>query len=325
MKARSQELIEKSLAAMVSAIEIYNKPDFKYREETFSILAINSWELLLKAKWLKDNNNKIRCLYVTEKRMRANGLPYKNSKVKMTSSGNPFTHSLDYLAKKLVDNKTLADAAHKNLIALCEIRDSAIHFYNKSGLFNIRLQEVGSATVRNYVTASKCWFGVDYTAYNLYLMPIAFVDINKQSDAILLNKEEKNVAAFISTLEAANDYDPDYNVSVNVELKLLKSKADEALKVRITNDVSATKVQLTEAQFKEKYPLNYRALTKECKGRYDGFSANKRYHSIRIPLKTDKRYCHIRALDPSNPKSLEQVWFSRAIFNVLDAHYVIKK
>lgn len=52
---------------MISAIEIYNKPDFKYREETFSILAINSWELLLKAKWLKENRNKVRSLYVLEK------------------------------------------------------------------------------------------------------------------------------------------------------------------------------------------------------------------------------------------------------------------
>jgi hypothetical protein len=51
LKSRTQELLDKSVSAMISAIEIYNKPDFKYREETFAILAINSWELLLKAKW----------------------------------------------------------------------------------------------------------------------------------------------------------------------------------------------------------------------------------------------------------------------------------
>ena len=44
-----ESLIDKSIGSMLSAIEIYNKPDFKYREETFAILAINSWELLLKA------------------------------------------------------------------------------------------------------------------------------------------------------------------------------------------------------------------------------------------------------------------------------------
>ena len=43
-----KSLLDKSLAAAVSAIEVYNKPDFKYREETFAILMVNAWELLLK-------------------------------------------------------------------------------------------------------------------------------------------------------------------------------------------------------------------------------------------------------------------------------------
>jgi hypothetical protein len=35
---------------MISVIAIYNKPDFKYRDETFAILATNAWGLLLKAR-----------------------------------------------------------------------------------------------------------------------------------------------------------------------------------------------------------------------------------------------------------------------------------
>lgn len=212
MKARSQELLDKSIAAMISAIEIYNKPDFKYREETFSILAINSWELLLKAKWLKDNSNKIRSLYVTEKRVRPNGKPYKHHKVKMTGSGNPFTHSLDHLAKRMAEKKTLADAAHKNIIALCEIRDSSVHFYNKSSVFAVRLQEVGSASVRNYAKAAHEWFGVELSQYNFYLMPLAFINNHQPAVGILLSKEEKNVASFISSLETANDPKAEYAV-----------------------------------------------------------------------------------------------------------------
>jgi hypothetical protein len=42
-KARCQHLLEKSVHAALSAIEIYNKPDFKYREESFSILLVNAW------------------------------------------------------------------------------------------------------------------------------------------------------------------------------------------------------------------------------------------------------------------------------------------
>jgi len=57
----------------MAAIEIYNKPDFLYREETFSILALNSWELLLKAKLVKDNKGNIGCLYIREHRMTKSG------------------------------------------------------------------------------------------------------------------------------------------------------------------------------------------------------------------------------------------------------------
>lgn len=55
----SKELIEKSVQAAVSAIELYNKPDFKYREESFAILMSNAWELLLKAKTLKDSGENL--------------------------------------------------------------------------------------------------------------------------------------------------------------------------------------------------------------------------------------------------------------------------
>ena len=324
MKARSHELVEKSIAAMVSAIEIYNKPDFKYREETFSILAINAWELLLKAKWLKDNGNKIRSLYVTEKRLRPNGKPYKHTKVKMTGSGNPFTHSLDYIAKRMTERKVLADAAHKNIIALCEIRDSSVHFYNKSSIFAIRLQEVGSASVRNYAKAAQAWFGIDFSQYNFYLMPLAFVKAQQPAEGLLLNKEERNVASFISALEAANDPKTDYAVSVNIELKFLRSKAEDAIKVQVTSDPSAPKVQLTEEHIKDKYPMNYAALTDACSLRYSDFVQNQRYHDLRKPLKSDKRYCHVQKLDPDNPRSAKQEWYSRAIFNAFDKHYTAK-
>lgn len=43
----SDELAHKAVAAAVASIEVYNKPDFYYREETFAILMTNAWELLL--------------------------------------------------------------------------------------------------------------------------------------------------------------------------------------------------------------------------------------------------------------------------------------
>ena len=65
---------------MLSAIEIYNKPDFKYREETFAILAINSWELLLKARLLKLNSYRINSIYCYKQYINKNGEKSKKKK-----------------------------------------------------------------------------------------------------------------------------------------------------------------------------------------------------------------------------------------------------
>ena len=100
MKSRSKELLDRAIAATVAAIEIYNKPDFPYRSETFCILAINGWELLLKAKWLKENGNKIQSLYVKEHGTNSDGSKSKRKTIKRTRARIPFTHGLDYLAKK---------------------------------------------------------------------------------------------------------------------------------------------------------------------------------------------------------------------------------
>ncbi len=306
---------------MISAIEVYNKPDFKYREETFAILAINAWELLLKGKWLRDNNNQIRSLYVMEKRLNLSKKPYRKLKVKLTESGNPLTHSLQFLVKKMVEKDALPDPVHRNLRALSEIRDSSVHFYNRSNLLALRLQEVGSAAVKNFVKLAQDWFRVDLSKYSFYLMPLAFVGHPRRVQGVSLTREEMNVAQFIAAEEAAAPATDNYAVAVNIDVVFSRSKANDALKVQLTNDPDAPRLQLSEEQITDRYPLNYAKLTAECQRRYSDFLANQKYHDIRQPLKGDRKYCLVRRLDPDNPNSAKQEWFSRAVFTELDKHY----
>lgn len=42
-KTRAERLVAKAEAALLAAIEVYNKPTFLYRAETFAILTINAW------------------------------------------------------------------------------------------------------------------------------------------------------------------------------------------------------------------------------------------------------------------------------------------
>jgi hypothetical protein len=187
---------------MIAAIEIYNKPDFKYREETFSILAVNSWELLFKEKWLQINNNKVNSLYVYENIRKIDGSRGKRKIIRQTRANNLYTHSLEYLAKKLEERKLLDGLVKINIEVLTEIRDSSVHFYNKSPLFSLRIQEIGSATLKNYLTLAKEWFNINLSEFNFYLMPFGFMPATKNIEFINLNKEEKNILSYLNSLDS---------------------------------------------------------------------------------------------------------------------------
>jgi Protein of unknown function (DUF3644)/EC042_2821-lke REase len=325
MKSRSKELLSRSVAAMVSAIEIYNKPDFLYREETFSVLAINSWELLLKAKYLKENDNKVNSLYVYEQSTKKDGTKSKRKVVKQTRSGNPFTHSLDYLAKKLTERQLLDNIVWKNIQALSEVRDSSVHFYNRSGEFSLRLQEVGTGTLKNYVALIKDWFGEDFSSYNFYLMPLSFIRVPSSTNAIILSKEEENFIQYVNSLEGEqSDYNDKFSVTVNIDVQFTKSKAREALSVRVTNHQNATEIRYTDEQITEKYPWDYNKLTDKCKERYKDFKVVKKYHESRKELLKNEKYGKTRRLDPSNNNSTKKDFYSPNILEMFDKHYQLK-
>ncbi len=325
MKSRSKELLDRAVAATVAAIEIYNKPDFLYREEAFAVLAINGWELLLKAKWLADHNNKVSTLYVMEPRTKKDGTKSKKLQVKETRSGNPFTHSLDFLAKKLVEMKAFDANAWANIQALLELRDSSVHFYNRSGAFPMRLQEIGTASLKNFVAATKAWFGRDMSEFNFYLMPLSFVALPQRTEAVVLNHEERKFLAFVESLEPANDDAASpYSVTVNIDIKFTRSKAKDALGVQVTNNPNAPEVRLTEQQIRDRFPWYYDRLTKECRKRYKDFKAAQKYHDVRKQLLKDKRFGEVRFLDPGNPKSAKKPFFNPNILQELDKHFTTK-
>src|ERR1051325_4600308 len=89
-----KRFVDKANAAITAAVEIYNKPSFFYREETFAILALNAWELLFKAKVLRDTNNDLKSIRVYEPRKTKSGKPSKKYYLKRNRAGNPQTISL---------------------------------------------------------------------------------------------------------------------------------------------------------------------------------------------------------------------------------------
>lgn len=134
---------------MLSAIEIYNKPDFKYREETFAILAINSWELLLKARLLKLNNYRVNSIYCYK--------PYKND-VSYSSSNDPINDPINLTERQKMILRMFLEEKNLSRERLCEktgLSDATakreIAFLKKAGY----LERVGSLKTGHWIVVSK--------------------------------------------------------------------------------------------------------------------------------------------------------------------------
>ncbi len=325
MKSRARELTDRATSAMSAAIELYNKPGFPYRSESFAILAVNAWELLLKAKWLTIHQNKEGSLYVHDYRRKANGEWGQKSYIRKTRSGASYTHGLDYLSSQLVHRGLLHPSAHRNIEVMLEFRDCAVHFYTQSPEFRTRLHELGAACVKNFATAMYDWFGRELSELDLHLMPLAFIDLPANVHGSLLNATEKN---FLKFLEEKDEDEADqispYTVTVSVKVSFVKSKDSDAILARVTNDPSATPIRLTDDEFTARYPWTYLTLTGRCAQRYTDFKQNADYHCVRKQLEQIPGFAKTRFLNPNNPDSAKTTRYNPSILQEFDKHYTKK-
>jgi len=324
---KSLKLLDKSVSAVISAIEVYNKPDFKYREETFCLLMTNAWELLLKAKFVKEKNNHINSIYVKEPVLRKDGTRGTRKVYKKNRCGNNFTLDLfkilHILKSELMVN--IDDACEANIELLAEIRDNATHFYNPDPEFSKKVLEVGTASLKSYVTYVQLWFDYDLSRYNFYLMPISFFNIN---DLNLCSKSRRDIQ-----IQRLLDYieneekkyastETTHNITLRLETKVVKSKAIDAIEVRYTNNPNAPAIRVQEEDIiVSKYPLDYKKLSATLRSRYSDFKITKKYHDIRKSLESNKKYCKERLLDPNNKNSSSKKFYSSEIIKEFDKHY----
>jgi hypothetical protein len=321
----STRLIEKAEAALVCAIEAYNKPLYAYREETFALLALNAWELLLKTKILADNANRLTVIYEHERRATRKGGLSKKLYLKRNRSGNPQTISLGR-AVVLLDQSgatRLSSAVKANLDALIEIRDNAAHFVNAGAILSKQILEIGSATIRNFCTLVKKWFSRDLSRSLSFLMPLGFIPGDAEIEGLPVGLANKRLIAFLTQLAQDTQVpeNSEFHIALRVNLSFHRSRLDGAAPVIVTVDPSATKVILSEEDFRQRYPWDYGELTDRLARRYSDFKINTEYHSIRKPLLKDASLVNSRYLDPGNPRSAKKDFYSPNVIQVFDRHY----
>jgi len=317
--------MDKSLDAMLAAIEVYNKPSFAYREEAFSILAINAWELLLKARILLVDQNRMAAIVEYERRRNKGGELSRRLYRKTNRSGNYVSIGLFKAYDRLINDygDTLDPLVRRNLEVLTEIRDNAVHFLNKDLGFTKKVHEIGTACLKNYLRLIRQWFGVNLSEYRLFLMPIAFIRDVGPVEAIHLNAEERNLLHYVRDLErkVEDDTSRDFNLSLDLDIRVKRVTDARAMPVSPSNSPEAILIRLQEEDIRERYPWDYGMLTTRLRKRYVDFCENRQYHRVRKMLESDIKLCNPRYLDPGNPKSAKKNFYNPNILREFDKQY----
>ena len=318
-KSKYKMLLSKSIQAVLSAIELYNKPTFSYREESFAILMVNAWELLLKAKRLKDNRGKITCLYIPTSKTTKAGKPRQRQKYKPTKSGNFMTIGVSELIDQEIQDRNLK----LQLETLVEIRDNAIHFMNSSKYFEKQLLEVAVATLKSYKTIVHEWFDESLDRYDLFLIPIAFnIPQTFNTENLSLETDaHKKLLDFIAKQRLKEDSESEHDIALVVEVKI--NRTDKGTQVRF-DKTGAPIYQDTEEVFKHKYPLDYQTMLSRLKARYSNFVQNNEFHKLKKEICKQPEFSGERYLDYEKMSGTKKIYYSSNIFKEFDKHYTKK-
>ena len=307
-KKISNRLLEKSLSAALLAIELYNKPNIEYREESFAILIINAYELLFKAKVVEDTR-KINSIYEYEKKKLIDNTSSKRDYIKKNRIGEPMTKGIISLMNSLKNQKKISSNVIENILMLIEIRDNSIHFINSNNdLMKYKLYTVCVATIKNYYHLIEKWFSnFELSKYNFYITPINFSGIDENVETANLDIAQKN---FINYLEmaASGAIKDDFDVCIKTELRFTKVETDEALLLKYAQEGKKVNVELSDEIFKKMYPLTYSEMCAKFKKKY-GLKINNFFNRAKKVLEQNEICCKARYLNP-NKKGICKMFYN---------------
>lgn len=304
-------LLNASKSAMLSAMEIHNKPQFSYRYPTVAMLFINAWELLLKAYIYKIISNKE---------------IYENDDKKHTIS---FSKALvlvrDYINSKEGHNKFISQ--FENLELIDTYRNTNVHYFEEE--LDPAIFMLLSKSLLNYNEFLVDYFNVDLTEENnLIILPIGFkVPFNPVE---FLNRDYNDnnndfVSEIIKTIKYLNDEGIEESIIVGFDTLLASVKKvtnadiiaaidaenEKSIPVtkayRLTNDKNAPAVR-SEDILPE---YDYKSFTIELKKIIPNLKINKEFSNIYKMIKENPDYCTVRYLDPRNKTGAKKPYFTQ--------------
>lgn len=313
MKKLSYRIGEKSLNAALAALEIYNKPDCKYREENFCILMINAFELLFKSKIVKDNKEDVRSLYVYYNPKRKNGSLSKHKLIKKNRIGQPFTIDINNCMNILAKNKLISNNLIENLNLLIEIRDNAIHLINDEKIVT-KLYSICAGSIRNYTKLFERWMSeINLGNYTFFITPLNFDLTNKDIEISSLNAAQRNFLSYIDLASSVSNKDDDFELLVKVDIKFIKTdNVDDAVLVKYASEGKKINVELTEDMFKKMYPFENSQIIDMIKKKQKNIKISPLFNKIKKKMQEDEICCRVRYLNFISKKGQKKYYYNSA-------------
>jgi len=317
MKARCRTLADNSLSAALSAIEIYNKPDFRHREQIFSVLMIVAWESLFKAKILKDNDNRMSSIYERNGR-----------RVKYNRTGHPLTIGI-FSAMQRCD---ISPVVAENIERLVEVRDAAVHLTTHSSGLPYLVFILGAASLRNYAKLVRDWFNIGLSDYNFYILPLGFEYPFKTLSLVELKKEVEDIALIMSAVAKAQvdglSQDEDFSLVCELRTTLISAKkiteeTDLIAKLDGLGDKGSAVIS-REVSLIDKYPFTYTQVLQRLKDIDQSIKPNQLNHLITTKkIKQDAKYARYNYRSKSDekrgPKTTTAVLYNHSFFQLASA------
>lgn len=240
-----QRLIDKSCEAFIMGLEIYNKPTLQYRVEGFAFFICNAWELMLKAKLLKDGKS----IYFGD---------------------NGRTISLSSAIKKIYTDKR--QPLRVNLEEIIKLRDTSTHFVTED--YELFYAPLFQSCVTNFCTQIKRFHGVnmaDKISQNFLVLPIR---VNYLSDDEIRGKYSKEMAERLIAQRTEIEFleqqikSPELAIPIRHEFYQTKDAKQADFTYAIDNSSSEkVKVIKQEIDPSNKYTLSVNAIIKTVNNR----------------------------------------------------------
>lgn len=279
------------------------------------MLMISAWEALLKARILDENGSDPSSIAVFERKHTLDGSQVGKKIRKKNRSGNSMTIDLIKCMEIVRQYKTrnIDDSLIKNLNALIEIRDNAVHLLNVDPNVYQVIHRTGTAAMLNLLRALQSWFEIELNEYGFIPLPIGYYPA-ENTTALSSNVKRSNqnrLVKYLQTLdEAPTEKGSIFNATVDLHVSFTKSNDKENIAFRMTKDLAAPQVRLTEADFSSRFPFDYKKFCSQIKSRDKSIKVTTAFHTKLKILEQNESFCWIRKLDPKNPKSSKKKFYS---------------